>query len=100
MATYQSTYKLINTQSKETIGQERFTFNALDVSDSIKRANKHQRERIEYYSRNGGRFTLRLTNLKVFGAGHIDNPKYDPAADICDDCNRPFWKGHNPRIEH
>ena len=100
MAQYQSTYKLINTQSNATIGQERFNFNALDVSDSIKRATKHQRERIEYYSRNGGRFTLRLTNLKVFGAGHINNPKYDPATDICDDCHRPFWKGHNPRVEH
>ena len=100
MAQYQATYKLVNTQSNATIGSERFGFNAFDVSDSIKRANKHMQQRIEYYRHSGGSFTLGLRNLKVFGAGHIGNPRYDPDADICDDCYRPFWKGHNPKIDH
>jgi hypothetical protein len=100
MAQYQATYRLVNTNNGATIRQEQFSFNAQNVSDSIKRAETQRTWRNEYFHRNGNVFTLKLRYLQVFGSGHIGNPKYDPAADICDDCYRPFWKGHNFNVEH
>ena len=100
MAQYQATFKMVDTSNGATIREEQFGFNAKDVSESIIRVGKQQAWRNEYFHRNGNRYVLELRHLRVFGGGNIGNPKYDPAADICDDCYRPFWKGHNPNIEH
>ena len=100
MAQYQATYRLVNTNNGATVKVERFGFNAKDVSDSIKRAEKQRTWRNEYFQRNGGRYTLRLQHLMVFGGGYQGDPQYDPFADVCDDCGRPFWKGHNFKVEH
>ena len=40
-----------------------------------------------------------LTNLRVAVKRHRGNPRYDPQMP-CDDCYRPWWKGHNNKVEH
>ena len=40
-----------------------------------------------------------LTNLRVAVKRQRGNPRYDPQMP-CDDCYRPWWKGHNFAIEH
>ena len=40
-----------------------------------------------------------LTNLRVAVKRQRGNPRYDPQMP-CDDCHRPWWKGHNDRVEH
>ena len=100
MAIYEATFRIVDTSIGATFKTERFSFNAKELTDAINFTKKHQRNRNGYFQKHGGRYIVKLSNLKVFGAGHIDNPRYAPAADICDDCGRPFWKGHNLRVEH
>ena len=100
MAQYEATFRMVDTSNGVTIKKERFGFNAKDVSESIVQVGKRQARRNGYFHRNGNRYVLRLSNLRLIDPGRLGIPQYDPAADICDDCYRPFWKGHNLRIEH
>jgi hypothetical protein len=101
MAQYEAAFSIIDTKTGTKLRTETFNFYANNVIQSIKRATTRLESRNAYFERVAdSRYVLHLHNLKLFTPGYIGNPKYDPAVDLCDDCYRPFWKGHNPTIEH
>jgi len=80
---------------------ETTNFFAPEVRGAIEYAQKRVQSRQGYFDRVARNcYTVELKSLKLYTPGKIGNPKYDPDADRCDDCGRPFWKGHNYKVEH
>jgi len=79
---------------------DRYTFSAESAVQACRRVNAKVNDANESHTiLSNGRFTFKLTSLKVVGAGHVGTWKYDPTLP-CDDCYRPMFKGHNMRVEH
>ena len=111
MPQYTATYKISNTSDlRRTYGSGipgkrsvKRIFSARNVAEAIDTANQYRETQNAYfdkYKSDQTVFVMKLTSLKVIGAGYSNDPRYDPKADLCDDCYRPFWMGHNPRVEH
>jgi hypothetical protein len=75
------------------------SFNAGNVDGAIQWArNWVSRRNAPDYS-TASVLQYNLTNLRVAVKRQRGNPRYDPQMP-CDDCYRPWWKGHNDKVEH
>lgn len=96
---YTMTLHMNNAINGNRIKTQRFNFNAGNVDKAITWARNWVNHRNSPAYSTHDILQYDLKNLRVATKRHRGNPRYDPQM-TCDDCYRPWWKGHNDEIEH
>ena len=96
---YTMTIHQNNAQKGNRIRTSQINFNAGNVDKAIQWARNWVNHRNSPACSTHDILQYDLTNLRVAVKRHRGNPRYDPQMP-CDDCYRPWWKGHNNKVEH